>query len=388
MSGPHARSAIVIAARRTPIGRVRGALRRLQVDALAAPVLKALLADSGLAADAVDDVILGNAAGPGGNPARLSALAAGFPVSVPGMTVDRQCGSGLEAIATAARLIEAGAGEVYLAGGVESCSTAPLRYGASDDGIPPKPYTRARFSPDFVGDPDMGEAAENVARKYGITRGRQDAFALRSHRKAIASQKDGRFAAEIVPLTGADGELSVDECPRADTSLEKLAALRPVFAVDGTVTAGNACPINDGAAAVAIVSYARFQKMGLRDGLWIVDSAVAGVDPNLLGIGPVPAVQKLFARTKSSIADVDIVEFNEAFAAQVLACLDQLDMMEDQVNRGGGAIALGHPYGASGAILMTRLFTEMVRRDEASFGLATLGIGGGMGLAVSARRLG
>ena len=389
MTGPHARSAIVIAARRTPVGRVRGALRRLQVDALAAPVLKAVLSDAGLAADVIDDVILGNAAGPGGNPARLSALAAGFPVSVPGMTVDRQCGSGLEAIATAARLIEAGAGEVYLAGGVESCSTAPMRYAVPDqDGVPPKPYTRARFAPDFVGDPDMGEAAENVARKYGITRARQDAFALRSHRKATAAQGNGRFAAEIVPLAGADGELRTDECPRADTSLAKLAALPPVFATDGTVTAGNACPMNDGAAAVALVSYARFQKMGLRDGLWIVDSAVAGVDPNYLGIGPVPAVQKLLARTKCSIADIDMVEFNEAFAAQVLACLDQLEVMEDQVNRGGGAIALGHPYGASGAILMTRLFTDMVRRDEGSHGLATLGIGGGMGLAVSARRLG
>ena len=387
MSAPHARSAIVVAARRSPIGKVRGMLRRLQVDELAAPVLRGVLADAKLKAADIDDVILGNAAGPGGNVARLSALAAGFPVSVPGLTVDRQCGSGLEAIVQAARLIEAGAGEVYLAGGVESCSTAPLRYTSDDDRAPPKPYTRARFAPDFVGDPEMGEAAENVARQFAVTRARQDAFALRSHRKAVASQNSGRFAAEIVEVPSADGPVARDECPRADTSLEALAKLTPVFATDGTVTAGNACPINDGAAAVAIVSHARFKALGLREGLWIADSAVAGVHPNVLGIGPVPATEKLFKRAKVSIADIDLIAFNEAFAAQVLACLDRLGAMEDQVNVGGGAIALGHPYGASGAVLMVRLFTEMVRRDGGGQGLATIGIGGGMGLAALVRRL-
>lgn len=388
MTAPGPRSAVIVAARRTPIGRVRGALRRLAVEDLAAPVLRALLADAGLPPDSVDDVILGNAAGPGGNPARVAALAAGMPVTVPGVTVDRQCGSGLEAIALAARLIEAGAGEAYLAGGVESCSTAPLRYAAPGDGHGlPKPYTRARFAPDFVGDPDMGEAAENVARRYGIGRARQDAYALRSHRKAVAAQANGRFAAEIVPLAGADGPVTADECPRPDTSPEKLAALPPVFAADGTVTAGNACPINDGAAAVAIVSYARFRAMGGREGLWLTDSAVVGVDPNLLGIGPVPAVEKLLARGGGSVADFDAVEFNEAFASQTLACLDALGIMEEQVNRGGGAIALGHPYGASGAVLAVRLFTELVRRDGGTEGLATLGIGGGMGIAARVRVL-
>jgi acetyl-CoA C-acetyltransferase len=388
VTAPGPRSAVIVAARRTPIGRVRGALRRLAVEDLAAPVLRALLADAGLPPDSVDDVILGNAAGPGGNPARVAALAAGMPVTVPGVTVDRQCGSGLEAIALAARLIEAGAGEAYLAGGVESCSTAPLRYAAPGDGHGlPKPYTRARFAPDFVGDPDMGEAAENVARRYGIGRARQDAYALRSHRKAVAAQANGRFAAEIVPLAGADGPVTADECPRPDTSPEKLAALPPVFAADGTVTAGNACPINDGAAAVAIVSYARFRAMGGREGLWLTDSAVVGVDPNLLGIGPVPAVEKLLARGGGSVADFDAVEFNEAFASQTLACLDALGIMEEQVNRGGGAIALGHPYGASGAVLAVRLFTELVRRDGGTEGLATLGIGGGMGIAARVRVL-
>ncbi|MSO97010.1 MAG: thiolase family protein [Rhodospirillaceae bacterium] len=390
MKANNPRRAIIVAARRTPIGKVRGLLRRMRVEELAAPVLQALLADAGLTAEQIDDVILGNAAGPGGNIARLSALQAGFPVSVPGVSVDRQCGSGLEAINMAARLIEAGAGEIYIAGGVESASTAPLRYDVPhDQGASPVPFTRARFAPDFVGDPDMGPAAENVARAYGITRVRQDAFALRSHQKAIAAMGEGRFKAEIVPLPqGSEYAVDRDECPRADTTAEKLAALAPVFAADGTVTPGNACPVNDGAAAVLMMSAAKAKQLGLHDGLAVTDSAVAGVDPNVLGIGPVPAVQKLLTRTKLSLADIDLVEFNEAFAAQVLACCDKLGVLEDQLNIGGGAIALGHPYGASGAILVVRLFTELVRRDGGTRGLATLGIGGGMGLASVFERVG
>lgn len=381
-------SAIIIAARRTPIGKVSGMLRRLRVEELAAPVFQALLADAKLKPEQIDDVILGNAAGPGGNLARLSALQAGFPVSVPGVTVDRQCGSGLEAINIAARLIEAGAGEIYIAGGVESTSTAPLRYETSEGGESPKPFTRARFSPEFVGDPDMGAAAENVARAFKISRARQDSFALRSHQKAIAAINAGYFNAEIVLMQGVDAAMSRDECPRADTTLEKLASLAPVFATDGTVTAGNACPINDGAAAVLLMSAAKAKQLGFDDGLTVTDSAVAGVDPNMLGIAPVPAVQKLLKRTGFTLADIDVVEFNEAFAAQVLACCDGLGILEEQLNIGGGAIALGHPYGASGAILVVRLFTELVRRDGGTRGLATLGIGGGMGLATVFERVG
>jgi acetyl-CoA C-acetyltransferase len=373
--------AVIVAAKRTPIGKVRGALRRLRVEELAAPVLRALLADTKITPDQIDDVVLGNAAGPGGNVARLTALQAGFPVSVPGVTVDRQCGSGLEAINMAARLIEAGAGEIYIAGGVESSSTAPLRYETSD-AAPPKAFTRARFAPDFVGDPDMGAAAENVARAYNITRARQDAFALRSHQKAVAAMAEGRFTAEIVPVA----DVNADECPRADTTLEKLSALPPVFTEHGTITAGNACPVNDGAAAVLLMSEAKAKALGFDEGLRVMDSAVAGVDPSLLGIGPVPAVKKLLKRQNLTLADIDLVEFNEAFAAQVLACRDQLGLMEDQLNVGGGAVALGHPYGASGAVLMVRLFTELVRRDNGARGLATLGIGGGMGLATVVER--
>lgn len=377
--------AVIVAARRTPIGRIGGSLRHLDVAALAAPVLQAVLADARLTPTEVDDVILGNAAGPGGNPGRLAALTAGFPVSTPGVTVDRQCGSGLEAITIAARLIAAGAGDVYIAGGVESASTAPWRlerpgspYGA------PRLYQRARFAPDTVGDPEMGVAAENVARQYGISRERQDRYALASHQKAVQSQQEGRFAGEIVPMRGADGApVSVDECPRGDTSFAALASLPPVFVPGGTVTAGNACPINDGAAAVVVVSERRFRKMRFAAGLRVIDSAAAGVDPNLLGAGPIASTHKLFARLADRrLADVDVVEFNEAFAAQVLACLDALEIPQDKVSIGGGAIALGHPWGASGAILVVRLFTELVRRPtDARTALATLGIAGGLGIS-------
>jgi acetyl-CoA C-acetyltransferase len=379
---------VIVAARRTPIGRLGGSLRHLSVDALAAPVLNALVADGGIAAEEVDDVILGNAAGPGGNPARLSALVAGFPLAVPGLTIDRQCGSGLEAINLAARLIEAGAGDVYIAGGVESASTAPWRLERPSSLYRmPRVYERARFAPDSIGDPDMGVAAEDVARHHGVSRERQDRYAFGSHLKAVAAQRSGRFDDEIVPVSDqAAGVVMVDECPRADTSMERLAALPPAFVADGRVTAGNSCPINDGAAAVLIVSASRFRSMGARAGLRVVGSAAAGVDPRWLGTGPIVSTRGLFARTAGLTMDaVDVVEFNEAFAAQVLACLDALKIPETKVNVGGGAIALGHPFGASGAILVVRLFTEMVRRAKtpanAKIGLATLGIAGGLGIS-------
>lgn len=379
---------VIIAARRTPIGRLGGVLRHLSVEALAAPVINAVLADAGLEADAVDDVILGNAAGPGGNPARLAALAAGFPISVPGVTVDRQCGSGLEAINLAARLITAGAGDVYIAGGVESASTAPWRVERPASLYhTPRIYQRARFAPDSIGDPDMGIAAEEVGRQYGISRERQDRYALGSHLKSVAAQRSGRFDGEIVPVPDlAGGHVQRDECPRADTSMARLAQLAPAFVEGGRVTAGNACPINDGAAAVVIVSAARFRAMGARAGLRVVDSAAAGVDPRLLGTGPIASTRALFARRQGlTMEAVDLVEFNEAFAAQVLACLDSLEIAETKVNVGGGAIALGHPFGASGAILIVRLFTEMVRgagsSTDATMALATLGIAGGLGIS-------
>lgn len=381
---------VIAAAFRTPIGRVNGTLAAIEPASLAAPLLRRILQDTGLAAEDVDDVLLGNAANSAGNLARLAALEAGLSVSVPGLTIDRQCGSGLEAIALAARLVTAGAGRLYLAGGTESSSRAHLRFRPplTPDGVP-EPVRRARMAPDAIGDPDMGIAAENVASHAGISRARQDAFALESHRRAVAAQKAGRFAGEIVPLDTPAGRIAQDECPRENTSLEKLAALKPVFRPDGTVTAGNACPVNDGAAVVLVTSLAEARRRGLTMLLELVDSATVGVDPNLLGLGPVPAMEKLVARNPGlDAAAIPYIEFNEAFAAQVLASLDALGIDHAIVNREGGALALGHPYGASGAILVTRLFAQMRAADAGTEALALMGIGGGMGIATLFRKRG
>lgn len=382
-SSDPSRVPVIAAAFRTPIGRINGSLAAIEPASLAAPLIHQILAETGLAPDAVDDVILGNAANSAGNLARLAALEAGLPVSVPGMTVDRQCGSGLEAIALAARLIQAGAGRVYLAGGTESTSRAHLRLRPSaEPGGAPEPLRRARMAPDTIGDPDMGIAAENVATFAGISRERQDAFALESHRRAVAAQQAGRFDREIVPVETPAGLVTRDECPRETTSLEKLAALKPVFRPDGTVTAGNACPVNDGASLVLVTSLAEAQNLGLTVLMEVVDSAVAGVDPNLLGLGPVPGMQKLVARNPAlAAAAIPFIEFNEAFASQVLASLDALGVDPAAVNRDGGALALGHPYGASGAILVTRLFAQMRNTGSGTGALAMMGIGGGMGIA-------
>ncbi|WP_219413463.1 thiolase family protein [Pseudonocardia nigra] len=357
---------VVVAARRTPIGNAGGALRALPVDALAAPVLRALLDDAGLAT--VDDVVLGNVFGPGGNPARVAALRAGLGPAVPGVTVDRQCASGLAAITLAAALIRAGEGEAYLAGGVESASTAPHRAWRTD---PPTPYTRAPFAPAEIGDPEMGAAADLVAAEAGISRERQDRFAARSHERAVAAQRAGRFAAELVPVGG----VPADERPRAGFTVERLARFRPAFTPGGTATAANSCGINDGAAAVLVVSERLRRERGLA-GLRLVAAATSALDPNRLGLGAVPAMRQVLAGRVP-----EVVEFNEAFAGQALACLDAAGIDEDTVSPDGGAIALGHPWGASGAVLVVRLFARLVRSAGARMGLAALSAGGGLGIA-------
>ncbi len=371
------KEAVIVWAKRTPIGKCGGSLKDIRPEILAATLMKALVKETNIAPIEIDDVILGNTVGQGGNLARLSALTAGLPVTIPGVTVDRQCGSGLEAIVSACRLVQSEAGDMYVAGGVESTSLAPWKMEKPENPMQsPRIYSRARFSPDEIGDPEMGEAAENVAAAYEISRKDQDAYALRSHEKAIRSQKGNRFKDEIVPVN----TIIMDECPREHTSLEKLSKLPPVFREGGTVTAGNACPINDGAAIVLVLSKEKCLELGLEPALKFIDAKAEGVDPNLLGIGPIPAVLKLYERNNISSTDIDVVEFNEAFASQVIASLRELNLPEEKVNIGGGALALGHPYGASGAILVTRLFHEMKTRKGLR-GLATLGIGGGMGLA-------
>ncbi|WP_066947084.1 thiolase family protein [Microtetraspora fusca] len=360
---------VVVAARRTPIGNANGALRRYAADELAAPVLRAVLDDAGL--DTVDDVVLGNVFGPGGNPARMAALRAGLGESVPGLTVDRQCASGLAAIVLAAAMIRAGEGRAYLAGGVESASTAPIRAWRPDSpGEPPLPYARAPFAPAEIGDPDMGPAADLVAAEAGVSRARQDAFAARSHARAVAAVRDGRFAAELVSIDGVER----DERPRAGFTVERLARFRPAFTPDGTATAANSCGINDGAAAVLVVSETLRRRLGL-PGLRLTASATSAVDPNRLGLGAVPAMKAVLDRTP------DVVEFNEAFAGQTLACLDAAGVDEHTVSPDGGAIALGHPWGASGAVLVVRLFATLVRLRGAGRGLSALSAGGGVGVA-------
>ncbi|MBB2674210.1 UNVERIFIED_ORG: acetyl-CoA C-acetyltransferase [Rhizobium esperanzae] len=374
---------IVIAAYRTPIGRAFGSLATVASEDLLAPIIRRILAETGIAPEAIDDVLVGNAAGGGGNIARLAALSAGLPIAVPGVAIDRQCGSGLEAIILAARLIQAKAGSCFLAGGVESVSTAPWRAERpKTNGALPRFYARARFSPDAIGDPDMGVAAENVARAFDITRQRQDQFALRSHRLAAKAAEAGLFQPEIVEITTRHGLVERDECPRPTTSMEALENLKPVFLAGGSVTAGNACPLNDGACLVLVISRGMARHLGIEKGLAFIDSAAAGVDPNLLGIGPVASTKKLLQRQPDlSLSAIDAIEFNEAFAAQVLASLDQLEISPDAVNKEGGAIALGHPFGASGAILVTRLYSQLVRSGTpGATGLAMIGIGGGIGL--------
>ncbi|WP_405112984.1 thiolase family protein [Paenibacillus sp. FSL K6-1217] len=376
------KEAVLVLAKRTPIGRIGGQFSTLEPEQLLAPLIQQLVHEARLPPEWIDDVIIGNVVGPGGNIARKAVLEAGLPETVPGVTVDRQCGSGLEAIIMAARLIQSGAGEIFLAGGVESTSRAPWRMLRPDtpSGMPTL-YTRAAFTPAAFGDPDMGRAAEYTAQKYGISRQAQDRYALESHRKAVQARRTGRFAAEIVPVRMDGSVITDDECPRPDTSLTKLSRLPPVFVEGGTVTAGNACPLNDGAALVLMMSRGVCERLNLTPVLRFVDAQAAGVDPQLPGMGPVPAVRKLLQRQHLPIHEVDIVEFNEAFASQVLASLQELQLPPDKVNLGGGALALGHPFGASGAILMTRLYAEMLYNPYRR-GLATLGIGGGMGLAV------
>ncbi|OAB40443.1 thiolase family protein [Paenibacillus antarcticus] len=373
--------AVIVMAKRTPIGKMGGLLSILEPEVLLAPLIQYIVAETKIPKDLIDDVIIGNVVGPGGNIARVAALEAGLPVTVPGVTVDRQCGSGLEAINIAARLIQSGAGEIYLAGGVESTSRAPWKMAKPQTLMDvPKLYTRAHLTPSSYGDPDMGIAAENVAKQYAISRDEQDRYSLKSHQKAVHAQKRGRFHQEIVPLQVNGEWVSVDECPRDNTSLDKLQRLSPIFLEQGTVTAGNACPLNDGAALVLMMSLDKCNELNLKPILRVVDAQVAGVDPHYLGIGPVPAVQKVLNRQQLTVADVDVVEFNEAFASQVLASLKELQLPEGKVNLCGGALAIGHPYGASGAILMTRLCAEMLHQPYKR-GLATLGIGGGIGIA-------
>ncbi|BCZ86889.1 thiolase family protein [Thermus thermophilus] len=396
----------IVEAVRTPIGKHGGALASVRPDDLLAHALSALMDRSGVPKEEVEDVYAGcaNQAGEDNrNVARMALLLAGFPVEVAGCTVNRLCGSGLEAVAQAARAIWAGEGRVYIGSGVESMSRAPYAVPKPERGFPTgnlvmydttlgwrfvNPKMQALY-----GTESMGETAENLAEMYKIPREEQDRFALLSHQKAVRAWDEGRFKDEVVPVPARRGKEEVlveqDEGPRRDTSLEKLAALRPVFREGGTVTAGNSSPLNDGAAAVLLVSDDYAKAHGLRPLARVRAIAVAGVPPRIMGIGPVPATRKALERAGLSFSDLGLIELNEAFAAQSLAVLREwgLDMEDPRLNPNGGAIALGHPLGASGARILTTLVHEM-RRRKVQFGLATMCIGVGQGIAVVVEGMG
>jgi 3-oxoadipyl-CoA thiolase len=381
--------AVVLSAVRTPVGRYAGSLAGVRPDDLAGLAIAAAVERSGVPVAEIEDVFFGcaNQAGEDNrNVARMGALLAGLPESVPGVTVNRLCASGLSAVVEACRAVVAGEGDLFVAGGVESMSRAPLVLAKPDRAFPrgdqraydttlgwrfPNPKLEAMFPLE-----SMGETGENVAERYGVTRAEQDAFALQSQRRWAAADAAGRFTDELIPV----GDAVRDEHPRPDTDTEKLAALKPAFRGGGTVTAGNSSGINDGAAALVVASEKRARALGAEPLGAFVGSAAAGVDPRVMGIGPIPAVRKLLARVGIEAAEIDLVELNEAFASQSLVVVRELGLDPERVNVNGGAIALGHPLGMSGARLVVTLLHEL-RRRGGRYGLATLCVGVGQGQA-------
>ena len=413
------REAVIVEAVRTPVGRYGGVLKDVRPDDLAALTIRAVVDRSGIDPALIEDVWFGNANGAGEenrNVARMAALLAGLPVTVAGVTVNRLCGSGLQALNSAAQAIACDTGDVFVAGGVESMTRAPFVLAKPEAGFPRGDLRMLdttigwRFTNPKLAEQhypySMGETAENVARRYGISRADQDAFAAESQRRAADAIGAGRFTDEIVPVPvpqrkGPPIVVDTDEHPRPDTTAEGLARLRPAFDTPavreteqrergttsvGSVTAGNASGINDGAAALLVVEEQRARALGLRPLARVVTSAVAGVDPSCMGLGPIPATKKALQRAGMTIADLDLIELNEAFAAQALACIRELDLDSAKVNVNGGAIALGHPLGSTGARLTTTLCHEL-RRRGGRYGLITMCIGVGQGIATIVERV-
>jgi 3-oxoadipyl-CoA thiolase len=395
------RSPVVVDGLRTPFGRYGGALAGIRPDDMAAHVIRTLVQRNGVDPASIDDVILGaaNQAGEDNrNVGRMAALLAGLPVEIPGATVNRLCGSGMNAVVNAAHAIVAGDGDVFVAGGVESMTRAPLVLAKPSAAFPRGERTLYdttlgwRFTNPRLADAyypySMGETAENVVERCGVSREEQDAFALQSQQRWAAAQQAGRFADEVIPISapagkrGETADVALDEHPRPDTTLEQLAGLKPAFKRDasGSVTAGNSSGINDGAAALLVTSEARARELGWRPMIRMLASAVAGVDPATMGLGPIPASRKALDRAGLGVEQLDLVELNEAFAAQAIPVMRELGLDPEKVNVNGGAIAIGHPLGASGARLVATLAHEMRRRGS-RYGLATMCIGVGQGIA-------
>jgi 3-oxoadipyl-CoA thiolase len=392
------REAVIVDAVRTPIGKYKGALKTIRPDDLGAIVIKALIKrNSEINPAFIEEVVFGNANQAGEdnrNVARMSALLAGLPVEVAGTTINRLCGSGLDAVNYAARAIMAGEGDIFIAGGTESMTRAPFVMGKPDADFPRGKmelcdttigwrFTNPKLH-GMYGTDSMPETAENVAKQYHLTRKEQDEFALESQKRAFRAIESEKFKDEVVPVTTFDrkGNAIVFECdehPRPDVTLEKLAKLNPLFE-DGTVTAGNASGINDGASALLLMSAEKAKELGLKPLAKYIVSAVAGLEPSIMGVGPIFATKKALKRANLTIEDIDLVELNEAFASQSLACIRELGLTQDKVNVNGGAIAFGHPLGASGARILTTLLHEMKRRNV-KYGLATMCVGVGQGIA-------
>ena len=391
------RDVVIVAAKRTAIGSFGGGLSSLRADQLGTAVIKAVMEETGVAGDQINEVILGQVltAGCGQNPARQSAINAGLPASVPAITINKVCGSGLKAVHMAVQAIQCGDAEMILAGGQESMSQAPHVLPNSRNGQRMGNWSMIDTMItdglwDAFNDYHMGITAENIVEKYGITRDEQDAFAAASQQKAVAAQKAGYFDGQIVPVTipqrkGDPLVVDKDECPRDGVTGDSLGKLRPAFKKDGSVTAGNASSLNDGAAVVMVCSADKAKELGLTPLATIKAHANAGVDPTIMGTGPIPASQRCLERAGWTVDDLDLIEANEAFAAQAISVNRDLGWDTAKVNVNGGAIALGHPIGASGCRILVSLLHEMPRRD-AKKGLATLCIGGGMGVALAVER--
>lgn len=386
------RDAVIVSAVRTAIGKQGGALASVPAHVFGAEVLKEAVRRAKVEPHMIADVIMGNVISGGGNIARLTALQTGLSLELPGLTIDRQCGSGINAVNLAAQAIQAGNGDVYLAGGIESMSRAPYLMDKPEKPYSPVPpsFRKSQLSPKEIGDPPMGITAENLVKIYSISREEQDEFALASQQKMAAAMEEGRFEEQIVPISipvkkGNPIIFHKDEHPRPQTTIEALSKLQPAFLQGGTVTAGSSSGLNDAAAAFVIMSREKAKELDVKPMAVIRAQAVAGVDPNVMGIGPVPAVKKVLEKSGLTLDDMDIIEINEAFAAQVIACDRELKMDMEKVNVNGGAIAHGHPLGATGAILITKAIYEMERRGG-RYALITACIGGGQGIATIIER--
>src|SRR5690625_25319 len=381
------RDAVIVSTVRTAIARLGGALSSFRAHVFGSEVIKEAIKRAKINPEAIDDVIFGNVLSGGGNIARLTALQTELSTELPGLTVDRQCGSGINAINLAAQAIKAGEGDIYVAGGTESMSRAPYLMDRPERAYSPAPpkFRGSQLSTEKIRDPPMGITAENLAEKYKIGREEQDSYALRSQQRMGKAMEEGRFDEQIVPIKvpvrkGEPIVFKKDEHPRPQTTMDALSNLQPVFLKGGSVTAGSSSGLNDAASALVIMSREKAESLGVTPLATIRASAVAGVDPNIMGIGPVPATKKVMEKSGLTLNNMDIIEINEAFAAQVRACDRELEMDPDKLNVNGGAIAHGHPLGATGAILATKVVYEL-KRSKGRYGLITACIGGGQGIA-------